>query len=208
MGHLSSVDFVDLLDGARSEASEQHLSECDRCRREFAGLREMMATATSADVPEPSPLFWEHLSARVQEAVAQEVPAAGEWSGRASPFGGWWVRAAAGVAVGALVIAAAVTLGSRPDAPRPLPPPAKAQPQPDPAALTTSQGLPDDGSFGLVADFGGTLEWDDLREQMAVSAPPARLDGGVDELDSGERRELERLLKEELSRPIVRADRS
>jgi hypothetical protein len=206
MGHLSSEDFVDLLDGVRSQTSEQHLSECDRCRREFAGLREMMAAATSADVPEPSPLFWEHLSARVQEAVAQEVPAAGEWSGRASLFGGWWVRAAAGVAVGALVIAAAVTLGSRPDAPRALPAPAKAEP--DPAALTALQGLPDDGSFGLVADFGGTLEWDDLREQMAVSAPPSRLDVGVDELDSGERRELERLLKEELARPIVRTDRS
>jgi hypothetical protein len=206
MGHLSSADFVDLLDGARSDASEQHLSECDRCRREFAGLCEMMADAASADVPEPSPLFWEHLSARVQEAVAQDVPAAGEWSGRASLFGGWWIRAAAGVAVGALVIAAAVTLGSRPDAPRRLPSPATAPP--DPAVLTTLQGPPDDGSFGLVADFGGTLEWDDLREQMAVSAHPGRLDGGVDELDSGERRELERLLKEELARPIVRTDRS
>jgi hypothetical protein len=206
MGHLSSVEFVDLLDGVRSQASEQHLSECDRCRREFAGLREMTAVATSADVPEPSPLFWEHLSARVQEAVTQEVPGAGEWSGRASLFGGWWIRAAAGVAVGALVIAAAVTLGSRPDVPPPLPPPARAQP--DPAALTTLQALPDDGSFGLVADFGGTLEWDDLREQMAVSAHPGRLDGGVGELDSGERRELERLLKEELARPAVRTDRS
>jgi hypothetical protein len=68
--------------------------------------------------------------------------------------------------------------------------------------------LADDGSFGLVADFGGTLEWDDLREQMAVSSHPGRLDGGVDELDSGERRELERLLKEELARPAVRTDRS
>jgi hypothetical protein len=206
MEHLSSVEFVDLLDGVRSHASEQHLSGCDRCRREFADLREMMADATSTDVPEPSPLFWEHLSARVQEAVAQGVPAPGEWSGRASLFGGWWVRAAAGIAVSALVIAAAFTLGSRPDAPRPLPPPAGAQP--DPAALTTFQGLPDDGSFGLVADFGGTLDWDDLREQMAVSAHPGRLDGGVDELDSGERRELERLLKEELARPAVRTDRS
>jgi anti-sigma factor RsiW len=206
MGHLSSVDFVDLLDGVRSQASEQHLSECDRCRRQFAGLREMMAAATSTDVPEPSPLFWEHLSARVQEAVTQEVPGTGEWSGRASLFGGWWIRAAAGVAVGALVIAAAVTLGSRPEVPRPLPPPANVQP--NPAAPTTLQGLPDDGSFGLVADFGGTLEWDDLREQMAVSAQPGRLDGGVGELDSGERRELERLLKEELARPAVRTDRS
>ena len=206
MGHLSSADFVDLLDGVRSDASAQHLSECDRCRREIARLREVMAAATSIEVPEPSPLFWDHLSARVQEAVAQEVPGAGQWRGRASLFGGWWIRAAAGVAACALVIAAAVTLGSRPDVPRPLAQPAGVQP--DPAALTTLPALPDDGSFGLVADFGGTLEWDDLREQMAVSAHPGRLDGGVGELDSGERRELERLLKEELARPAVRTDRS
>ena len=206
MGHLSSADFVDLLDGVRSDASAQHVSECDRCRREIARLREVMAAATSIGVPEPSPLFWEHLSARVQEAVAQEVPGAGQWRGRASLFGGWWIRAAAGVAVCALVIAAAVTLGSRPDVLRPLPQPARVQP--DPAALTTLPALPDDGSFGLVADFGGTLEWDDLREQMAVSSHPGRLDGGVGELDSGERRELERLLKEELARPAVRTDRS
>jgi hypothetical protein len=201
MGHLSSVDFVDLLDGVSSDASEQHLSECDRCRHELAGLRQTMTAATSTDVPEPSPLFWGHLSARVQEAVAEEVPAADEWPGRASLLGSWWIRAAAGIAASALVIAVAVTLGSRQGAPLPAP----AQNQPDPAALP---GLPDDGSFGLVADFGGTLEWDDLREQMAVSAQPGRLDGGVGQLDSGERRELERLLKEELARPVVRTDRS
>jgi len=204
MGHLSSADFVDLLDGVRSDASAQHLSECDRCRREIARLREVMAAATSVEVPKPSPLFWEHLSARVQEAVAQEVPGAGQWRGPVSLFGGWWIRAAAGVAVCALVIAAALSLGSRPDVPRPQP----TTVQPDPAALTTLPALADDGSFGLVADFGGTLEWDDLREQMAVSSHPGRLDGGVGELDSGERRELERLLKEELARPAVRTDRS
>ena len=51
MGHLSSADFVDLLDGVRSDASAQHLSECDRCRREIARLREVMAAATSIEVP-------------------------------------------------------------------------------------------------------------------------------------------------------------
>ena len=73
---------------------------------------------------------------------------------------------------------------------------------------TALLGLPDDPSLDLVADFGGTLDWDDLREQMAVSARPGRLDASVGELDGGERRELERLLKEELARPTGRTDRS
>jgi hypothetical protein len=199
MGHLSSTDFVDLLEGVRGDEAAPHLAECDRCRRELADLREMLTTASSADMPEPSPLFWNHLSARVQEAVAQEGLIS-ERPGRTSLLGNWWIRAATGVAASVLVIAALVTLGSRPGVPPP-----SARVQLDPPALPASA---DDGPFGLVADFGGTLEWDDLREQMAVSAYSGRLDGGVGELNSGERRELERLLKEELARPAARTDRS
>lgn len=198
MGHLSSVEFVDLLEGATIRRAEQHLSECDRCRREFSALQETMSAAAAGPIPDPSPLFWEHLSARVSESVAREAPGSGELPGRESLFTYWWVRAAAGVATAALVIAAAVALGSRSSAP-------------PPSAQTDTPALPaplEDGSFGLVADFGGTLEWDDLREQMAVSAQTGRLDGGVGQLDSGERRELERLLKEELARHAGRSDRS
>jgi hypothetical protein len=200
MGHLSSVEFVDLMDGLHSDASERHLAACDRCRREFAELRDTMAAAAT-DVPEPSPLFWGHLSTRVQQAVSHEA-SAGEWPRKASTLGGWWVRAAVALAAGAIVIAVAIMF----DSPAPPPTPSPAHAQMDPAALPR---LPDDGSFGLVADFGRTLEWDDLREQLAVSAPPGRLvDGGVGELDGGERLELERLLKQELARPAVRTDRS
>jgi hypothetical protein len=199
MGHLSSVDFVDLLEGATIRTAEQHLSECDRCRSEFAALKQTMSAAASTEIPDPSPLFWEHLSARVSEAVAQEAPGSGALPGPQSLFSGWRFRTAAGVAAAALVIVAAVALGPRSSAP----PPALAQPDPPavPAPL-------EDGSFGLVADFGRTLDWDDLREQMAVSTHTDRIDGGVGQLDSGERRELERLLKEELARHAGRSDRS
>jgi hypothetical protein len=200
MGHLSSVDFVDLLEGTTIPGAEQHLSECGRCRRELTALQDTMSAAASTEIPDPSPLFWEHLSSRVREAVQQEAPGCGELPGREPLFSGWWVRAAAGVAAVALVIAAAVAFGSRSTAPPPT-----AQAQPDQPALPAPS---DEGSFGLVADFGGTLEWDDLREQMAVSTHTDRLDGGVGQLDSGERRELERLLKEELAQHAGRSDRS
>lgn len=197
MTHLSSAEFVDLVEGVRAEASAPHLSECDRCRRELADLREMMAAATSLPIPEPSPLFWDHLSARVEEAVRQEESIAAERPVRVALFNSWWIRAAAGVAVSALVVAVAVTLSSRPDPPSTLPPelPALATPG-------------DDTPLDLVADFGGTLDWDDLREQMSVSTHPGMLDGGVGSLDVGERQELERLLKQELARPAARTDRS
>ena len=77
-----------------------------------------------------------------------------------------------------------------------------------PADLPALVTPADDASLDLVADFGGTLDWDDLREQMSVSTHPGVLDGGVDALDAGERQELERLLKQELARPAARTDRS
>jgi len=200
MGHLSPADFVELLEGTASRGLGQHLAGCDRCRGELTALRHTMSVTALPDVPEPSPLFWEHLTARVSEAVAQETPGCEELPGRKSLFEGWWIRAAAGVAAAVLVISAAIALGSRSS----VPPPA-AQAPPDPPALPSPL---EDGSFGLVADFGGTLEWDDLREQMAVSAHTGTLDGGVSQLNSGERRELERLLKEELARHAGRSDRS
>ncbi len=43
---------------------------------EFKGLIEEVKAA--GDVPEPSPLFWHHLSARVRDAVAAE-PIPGAW---------------------------------------------------------------------------------------------------------------------------------
>ena len=45
---------------------------------EFAGLIDDVKSA--GDVPEPSPLFWNHLSARVRDAVADEPIARAWWS--------------------------------------------------------------------------------------------------------------------------------
>ncbi len=40
----------------------------------------MMAVAVSAEMPEPSPLFWDHLSARVRTAVAEDVERPAPWT--------------------------------------------------------------------------------------------------------------------------------
>jgi hypothetical protein len=67
--HLSPEEFLDAAEGTRPEASLPHLAECDRCRRELADLRRTMAVAVDVDVPEPSPLFWDSLSARIGERI-------------------------------------------------------------------------------------------------------------------------------------------
>jgi hypothetical protein len=194
MAHLTSAELVDLAEDARHAASAPHLAECDRCRRQLADVRGMMAAARAADVPEPSPLFWDHLSARVREAVAAEPPPRS-----AAFFGSWWLRAAAGLAVSAVIAAAVVSSIARRTPDRQAP--ALVQEHPDSSALL---GQGDDPSLDLVADFSRTLDWDDLREQLLGSG---KIDAGVGELDGAERRELGRLLKEELAREPGRPGR-
>jgi hypothetical protein len=188
MAHVTPAEFVDLAEGVCDTASAPHLAECDRCRQQLADVRRMLTAAAASDVPEPSPLFWDHLSARVREAVAGEPPP------RSAVFlGGWWMRAATGVAVGAVIAGAvAGSLGHR--TPEQHQAPVVVQEPPDPAALL---GWGEDPSLDLVADFSRTLDWDDLREQLVGSG---RVDASVGELDGAERRELGRLLKEELAR--------
>jgi hypothetical protein len=70
--HLQPDDLVDLAEGTRPEASAPHLASCAECRRQLADMRAMMSAAADVDVPEPSPLFWDHLSARVSESVSGE----------------------------------------------------------------------------------------------------------------------------------------
>lgn len=72
--HLRSEEFVDALEGSLVRDRRQHLDACDRCQTELAELRELAGRARSgSDVPEPSPLFWDHFSARVRASVGAET---------------------------------------------------------------------------------------------------------------------------------------
>jgi len=70
--HLSPDALVDLAERTANDADVPHLRTCERCRRQLDELRTMMSAAADVDVPEPSPLFWQHFSSRVQEAVSAE----------------------------------------------------------------------------------------------------------------------------------------
>src|SRR5256885_5364116 len=70
--HLQPDELVDVAEGARTEQSVPHLASCELCRHQLAELKALMSAAAEVEVPEPSPLFWDHFSARVREAVAAE----------------------------------------------------------------------------------------------------------------------------------------
>lgn len=99
--HFTHEQLVDALDHPPQAERQSHLDTCPECATELATLRRLMDDVVAAgDVPEPSPLFWNHLSARVREAVdAEALPAASWW-------GGWRMLATVAGVVGVVVLAA------------------------------------------------------------------------------------------------------
>jgi hypothetical protein len=207
VAHLTPERLVDLAEGAAVESSAAHLASCDSCRRALAGLRATMADVGGgvapgdSDVPEPSPLFWDHLSDRVRDRVAEQG-APGGWSWIES----WWrprfvLPIVAGVA-GA--IALAVVVSRRPVAPNPIPAvPLRIDESAQLPSLPPLEplGAPDDPSLSLIADYGTALGWDDMRQEMGVVGHVGATDEAVTTLSAEERQELRRLLEEEMTQP-------
>ena len=203
MRHLTADELVDLVEGAARESDAPHLAACAMCRQQLAELRATMAMASDAEVPEPSPLFWDHFSSRVREAVATEGAARASWWRRVSSWPG--VLAPMSAAAAAILVFAIVmrTPAGPPGANAPAPVVASAPSITSPA-LPGSAGvelLPDsmssdDPSLMLVAELTDALGWEDGGDAGAASAGSA--EHAVTHLSHDELSELERLLKEEL----------
>ena len=193
MTHVSPDTFVDLLDGTLAEDAVPHLTSCGACRQQLAELRVAWQAAADVEVPEPSPLFWNHLSARVHDAVAAEAhPRAPWWRIDWS----WTSVGLAGAAVAALALVAFLQLPQR------VAPSAGTANASASAAVVGVPGLepvtplPDDESIALMADLASDLDWDGVAELGLASAGGAQW--AAAEMTAGERVELQRLLREEL----------
>jgi hypothetical protein len=189
--HLQPDELVDLAEGTRTESSVPHLAACEACRHQLADLKAMMAAAADVAVPEPSPLFWDHFSARVGEAVAAEgVPRRAFWS---------WPRLALPVAAAAMagvILTVALNTGrvTTPAMPAVAPTPSVASID----LLSDPQSPDDDTALTLVAELSSDMDLDGAREAGLAGGGSA--EHAVTHLDGGELRELRRLLQEELAR--------
>jgi anti-sigma factor RsiW len=86
--------------GRLTHAVRAHLDRCDRCAARVRETRAAIAAARGlADMPEPSPLFWDHLSARVRHATAADPVADRRSWGRAA-----WVPLVAGALAAAVML--------------------------------------------------------------------------------------------------------
>ena len=189
MKHLAPATFIDLLDGTIAESAVPHLAVCARCSDQLSALRATWQAAADADVPEPSPLFWDHFSARVREAVAAEPVRPSGW--REYLRQPWRVAGLAGAAA-LIVVAVAQFPSYRASGDRPVHPSTAAIASADPV-----ERLPEDDMLGFVADLAGNLEWDDASDiGLAVRGVDER---AVVDMTDVERSELHRLLTEALS---------
>jgi hypothetical protein len=148
------------------------------------------------DVPEPSPLFWEHLSRRVADAVATPAPVRRPWLGWLSQPSSAW---AAGLA--ALALVAGVSISTRLGAP-PDPTTGTALPvvaQQVEAPPVEPDDLEGDEAWALVRSIADEVGWDEAHA-VGLSARPGAAERMALELTSREQSELAGLIEAELKR--------
>ena len=161
------------------------------------------ARAAGVPVPEPSPLFWEYLSARVHDAVSVEAPpgAVKDWWG-ASARWATFPRLAAPLSVAAVALAVVAAVVLRP---APVEGPAQDAPSASLAADATagsgagadSDALVDDPTFELVSDLAGDIDFETAVAAGLASGSSA--EHALIHMTSGELMELEELLKAEMA---------
>jgi hypothetical protein len=190
MRHLSREDLLTRADGgALTAAAEGHLRGCLDCQGEVAQLEVTLGRVREADVPEPSPLFWEHLAAHVGRAVAQEP------SPRAAislPGWRWWAPASGlAAAVVALVVAVATPIDvpvTRPAAP------AAAQ-----AVVASASEDESGGAWALVVDV---LAAADAGEGVDLGVAPSSAEFAAADLSDEDQARLVKVLNDELTKPL------
>jgi hypothetical protein len=184
--HLRPEEIIDIADGGRPEATAPHLLSCERCRRQLLDVRATRDAAAAADIPEPSPLFWDHFSIRVAEAIASSGQPR-----RWLSFDGWsWRRIAIPLSIATVLVVAAVVVRNGDRVAENAPVTERAG---EPAAL------PDDPLLDLVADVSVDVDWDSVAD-AGLATHDGTVDTAVMQLTDAERVELHRLLEQELRR--------
>jgi hypothetical protein len=191
MAHLTAEQMLDIAEGTRPAADFPHVSSCAACAARVEAIAQTIARAAEVDVPEPSPLFWDHLSDRIRDRVSEgAAPDASWWPTFLSPW-----RAVVAAAAAAVLVAAVVVAVRRPVS-APATPTAVAVPEP--AIVESLVVIDDDPALALLADLSTELDWDAASEAGLVPARGA-VDNVLVALTGEERNELQRILEEALS---------
>jgi hypothetical protein len=71
VSHVPEQRLLDVLEG-RGAADRAHTDACPHCRARLAEAQAGLALAAGAEVPEPSPPYWESLRRQVSRRVDEE----------------------------------------------------------------------------------------------------------------------------------------
>ena len=156
---------------------------------------DLIARLRAEEVPEPSPLFWEHLSQRVHDAVAAEPVPSRSWLGGFPGINIAWAGGAV-AALAVLVIGVTLSLRHAPvgTAPSPVPQTAAAD------AATAGQSLPaldDDVSFAVMGELASEIDFEEAGAAGLMVSPGAAEDA-LNEMSGDDQRALVELLQEEI----------
>jgi len=175
--HLSPEERIDALDGTLQALRQSHVDACGSCQQELAALRRMadaLAATPAGEVPEPSPLFWDHFQMRVGTAV----DTAPWWRGSSRA---WLVLATAAAVLFAVWLS---PLGTR------MPEDVVTDAEIEIATISDSV------QWQFMSGVLGSLEQDAARAVLAPS--PGAVDAAFESLSASERETFARLLQTEL----------
>jgi hypothetical protein len=213
MTHFTDDELVDLVleqergreqepgreqkDDAVPPARRAHLQECDACRAQAGVLSDVLARVVEdkeTGVPEPSPLFWNHLSARVHDAIAAPRPAT--WRDRV-----WLPRAAWTAGLASVALAAAVSHSMLTRAPLTKSPSAVSINvlNGSAASADAADDIEADEAWALVRSVADDVGLDEAHD-AGISTRPDAAERMTLELSTREQSELARLLQGELKR--------
>jgi hypothetical protein len=154
---------------------------------------DIIAALREVDVPEPSPLFWEHLSQRVRDAVADEPPPAG-WSSR---FNFAWASGVLGVTA-AVVLTVVVTIHYY------AAPAGRNQAAHGPAdvaqASDSLHASEDDASWAVMGDLASQMDFEEAAAAGLI-ASPGSAERALGQFSQDEQRAVVELLQQEIKNP-------
>lgn len=194
MSHLSPEEFVDLADGTLTPSRAAHADTCAACRQQADEIGAALRETAGLDVPEPSPLFWDHFSARVREGVSGTAPSGG-WRTR---FGAGWIAAAAAAAMVLAVFGGArLARESAPVAKEAAAPTAPASH--DVVAIDDTLDSANADVWNVLVAAAADLEFDEAHA-AGMTADPSAIDRAVQRMSAEELGALAQLLQSELKR--------
>ena len=182
--HFTPGEFVDALDRPLPASRQAHLAVCSMCAEQLQEMRAVLVDVEgTGDVPEPSPLFWDHLSARVHAAV-QEAPAPVAW---------WHVGWRSWVAVASMAVLVTVAVVAQRNAMRLVTKPSPAVE----TSATFALGPESEAMWDMISSLAPGMQADQVADAGLMPGHGAA-DAMIATLTDDQRRELVRLLRAEM----------